>query len=620
MMSPLSVASSSRRAALRRRDLRRGVAGPPVRRGQRVYRGDAARSSPAIRSSCRRRASSPARRPRPTSGYDEDRRADVRVGARPLQGRQVACRRCRSTGTTAARHESLITFSNYRFYDGELITYPERRARGARRRRRAHPSPTASTAGRQARDNPVEAAKVVERVLHHRAATQPGPRARRRRVQPGAGAIIEDELEAQLRGQDPTLADCSQGDRLDGFFVKNLENVQGDERDIIIFSDRLRPRRDGKLTLHFGPLNRDGGERRLNVADHPRAAPRRGRLLVRARAARPGRATRGRPPPAQLPRLRRRGRRAGAGDALDESPATPRARSRRRCSRDGAQWGYDVAPRRSACRWLPDRPRGRHPDRPGQLRPRHRVRRRDVPRPAGRARPRPAPPGGARRPRLAAPPDLGTSWYRDAEGETRRLAEAIERALLDAPVIAAPLAVTPPPIEVDFEEVAFDAPPPWAEPYSVAVLPAGRAFDMTEDVALAEVRQLVLHTVAEEAPIVDDLLARRVVGAWGSVVSDKRRRAVLRAVDGLVAAGTLVCGAATRCACPRSRMTSCEFRGKTQGPAHAARGKARARRRARRGAAAADRRRAARHRRGGRSRRPRGCSGGRDRVRRSRPR
>ena len=52
----------------------------------------------------------------------------------------------------------------------------------------------------------------------------------------------------------------------DGLFVKNLENVQGDERDVIIFSTGFSVDANGVLPLNFGPLNRSGGERRLNVA------------------------------------------------------------------------------------------------------------------------------------------------------------------------------------------------------------------------------------------------------------------------------------------------------------------------------------------------------------------
>ena len=55
-------------------------------------------------------------------------------------------------------------------------------------------------------------------------------------------------------------------DRLDGFFVKNLENVQGDERDIIIFSIGYGPDETGKFTMNFGPDQPRGRWRRLNVA------------------------------------------------------------------------------------------------------------------------------------------------------------------------------------------------------------------------------------------------------------------------------------------------------------------------------------------------------------------
>ena len=76
---------------------------------------------------------------------------------------------------------------------------------------------------------------------------------------------IEDELERQLREQ-PELERHFDGDRLGGFFVKNLETVQGDERDVIILSIGYGRDENGKLILNFGPLNRAGGERRLNVA------------------------------------------------------------------------------------------------------------------------------------------------------------------------------------------------------------------------------------------------------------------------------------------------------------------------------------------------------------------
>lgn len=49
-------------------------------------------------------------------------------------------------------------------------------------------------------------------------------------------------------------------------FVKNLENVQGDERDLILFSVGYGPDATGRLSLNFGPINQQGGYKRLNVA------------------------------------------------------------------------------------------------------------------------------------------------------------------------------------------------------------------------------------------------------------------------------------------------------------------------------------------------------------------
>ena len=76
---------------------------------------------------------------------------------------------------------------------------------------------------------------------------------------------IENQLEAARRKR-PELDEYFESDRLSGFFVKNLENVQGDERDIIIFSVGYGKDEHGKLTTSFGPVNRSGGWRRLNVA------------------------------------------------------------------------------------------------------------------------------------------------------------------------------------------------------------------------------------------------------------------------------------------------------------------------------------------------------------------
>src|SRR5690606_37922893 len=75
---------------------------------------------------------------------------------------------------------------------------------------------------------------------------------------------IEDKMQ-NLFMSDPKLEEYT-NESDEPLFVKNLENVQGDERDIILFSVCYAPDEEGKMSMNFGPLNRDGGWRRLNVA------------------------------------------------------------------------------------------------------------------------------------------------------------------------------------------------------------------------------------------------------------------------------------------------------------------------------------------------------------------
>ena len=77
--------------------------------------------------------------------------------------------------------------------------------------------------------------------------------------------LIEDMLDEQ-RHLHPEIEFAFNPDNPDSVFVKNLETVQGDERDVILFSVTYGADDSGKLSMNFGPLNRVGGERRLNVA------------------------------------------------------------------------------------------------------------------------------------------------------------------------------------------------------------------------------------------------------------------------------------------------------------------------------------------------------------------
>lgn len=161
-----------------------------------------------------------------------------------------------------SKHESLIAFSNAMYYGGKLCTFP---------------SPDSL-------DSKVKFC-FVENGVYDRGGTK--------RNEAEADALIGEVIR---RLQDPVLSRSSMGvvtfsevqkdyierrlaraiaennleevayEREEGLFVKNLENVQGDERDVVLFSVCYGPDRSGKLSLNFGPLNQTGGWRRLNVA------------------------------------------------------------------------------------------------------------------------------------------------------------------------------------------------------------------------------------------------------------------------------------------------------------------------------------------------------------------
>jgi len=161
-----------------------------------------------------------------------------------------------------SRHESLIAFSNRNYYDNRLRTFPS-------------PNNLISKVslvqlegyydrGRSKR-NEAEARAIVAEIAHRLRAANNQSRS--------LGVVtfssvqqnyILDLLDEQFRN-DPEL-DALAHDAPEPLFVKNLENVQGDERDVILFSIGYGPDASGKVNLNFGPLNREGGWRRLNVA------------------------------------------------------------------------------------------------------------------------------------------------------------------------------------------------------------------------------------------------------------------------------------------------------------------------------------------------------------------
>ncbi len=163
-----------------------------------------------------------------------------------------------------SKHEALIAFSNRYFYEGTLITFPSAIAKDeALGVRLIHvPNGVYDRGGR--RDNLKEAEVVADLVFKH---FQKYPEKTLGVVTFSIAQMdAVDEAIEHRRRQHPEYAHFFKEDRLEGFFVKNLENVQGDERDVIILSLGYGYDRQGKMTMNFGPVNKAGGERRLNVA------------------------------------------------------------------------------------------------------------------------------------------------------------------------------------------------------------------------------------------------------------------------------------------------------------------------------------------------------------------
>lgn len=172
----------------------------------------------------------------------------------------------RLMGHYRSRHETLIAFSNSKYYENSLVTYPSSDTKESAVS--LHRVNGAYAKGK-GRNNPIEAKAVVKEVVKR----LKSPFSNNKTMgivtlNSDQQRLIEDLLD-NARRADPELEHFFHtSDDYDAVFVKNLESVQGDERDIIILSLGYGPTEvDGKtMSMNFGPLNKSGGERRLNVA------------------------------------------------------------------------------------------------------------------------------------------------------------------------------------------------------------------------------------------------------------------------------------------------------------------------------------------------------------------
>jgi len=162
-----------------------------------------------------------------------------------------------------SRHHSLIAVSNYEFYEGRLFVIPSPFNKSPEYGIVFHHLPTSVFDRGRSRTNRGEARAVADAVMaharnYHNKSLGVGTFSVKQR-----DAIL-DELELRRRAH-PELESFFNKNTAESFFVKNLENIQGDERDVIFISIGYGKDADGKISMNFGPLNNDGGERRLNV-------------------------------------------------------------------------------------------------------------------------------------------------------------------------------------------------------------------------------------------------------------------------------------------------------------------------------------------------------------------
>ncbi|HYI13084.1 MAG TPA: DUF3320 domain-containing protein [Thermoanaerobaculia bacterium] len=161
-----------------------------------------------------------------------------------------------------SRHESLIAISNLHFYENKLRIYPSPIDRSDEIGLHfVHVSRSSYDIGRT-RTNRVEAQLVAAAALEHFRRSPDKTLGIGTFNLPQQQAIRE-ELELQLRAH-PEM-EAAIGRAREPLFVKNLETIQGDERDTILISLGYGRDASGKLSLNFGPINKEGGERRLNV-------------------------------------------------------------------------------------------------------------------------------------------------------------------------------------------------------------------------------------------------------------------------------------------------------------------------------------------------------------------
>ncbi|MFJ8729504.1 DUF3320 domain-containing protein [Streptomyces bauhiniae] len=438
-----------------------------------------------------------------------------------------------------SRHENLITFSNREFYANSMITFPGAVAEGEDVGVAFLAADGVYDRGGR-RDNRAEAEFVARRVLHH-FDTRPGKTLGVVALSQAQASAIDLAVQ-QARLARPDLDHCFTEDRLDGFFVKNLESVQGDERDVMIMSIGYGPDEHGRLGLNFGPINKNGGWRRLNVA----VTRARFRMEVVSSFRGTSLADSANESVQYLKRYLEYAENGPAVLARDvvQSDAEPDSPFEESVLAVLRGWGYRVQPQVGVAGYRIDLG-VRHPELPGAYalgiecdgamyhsskaaRDRDRLREQVL--------------GGLgwRLHRI-----WGTDWYRGRAAAERRLREAVEQAVASGPLTAvtgpAPVATVPEqrtgPVAAPLERVPVDlgTAREWSAPYAPGVVTVAPRHELHTAEARPALKEVLARIVEAEGPVHEDLLVQRAREAWGVGRAGSRIRDNVRAVaDSLV--------------------------------------------------------------------------------------
>lgn len=425
-----------------------------------------------------------------------------------------------------SRHEALIAFSNSRFYNGGLVTFPSAQAEGPDVGVEFFLVPDGQYDRGGSRRNLPEARFVARRIAHHYD-TRPG-------MSLGVVAFSQPQADAIQLALDelildrPDLEAHLHGSRLDALFIKNLETVQGDERDVMLFSVGYGPDQTGKLTMNFGPINRDGGWRRLNVA--VTRARFRNEVIASFAASQMNASSQ-----RSVNEFRRYLDYAANGLsalALDDAESLGDVESP--FEESVVSWlrseGYHVTTQVGSSGYRIDMA-VHHPEHPSrfvigiecdgvQYHSSQTARDRD------RLRDQVLTGLGWKLHRI-----WGTAWYRHRQAEQQRLRDAIDEAIAAPPRGLLPrIAVQTrlPLAEIEVEEVELGSVAEWAVPYVRATAPSAPHYiSPSEPESIRWHAEIIKAVVKVESPVHMDLVDRHLREAWGIGAIGKRIRAMV---------------------------------------------------------------------------------------------